>query len=351
MAKPMAKGMEKSVAKTVAKTMEKDARAGQRLPVLCLAGPTGAGKTALAIRLAEELDGEIVNADSRQVYADFPILTAQPDQSELEAAPHHLYGFLATGEPMDVQKWMALAVARARDIAARGKLPLFVGGTGMYFERLLHGIAQVPAIPRELHDRLEERADREGSPTLHRELQNLDPELALRLHPNDRQRIVRGLEVALGTDRPLTRWHREAHALVLCEGALLVVDTALAALEPRLAARIDAMLARGAVEEARKAWKRCPNRKAPGWSGIGCREMCQFLQGDLTLEEARELWVKNTRAYAKRQITWFRGRAGTSWIGADDLAGALEAHKAFWSGKEDGSVQRQLVPATERNIP
>lgn len=305
-----------------------------KLPVLCLAGPTGAGKTALAIRLAQELGGEIINADSRQVYADFPILTAQPDAEELAQAPHHLYGCLATSEHLDVQKWLDKAIPKAREIADRGRLPLFVGGTGMYFERLLRGIADVPEIDRDLHDRLEARARDEGSRVLHEELRGLDPDLAARLHPNDRQRVVRGLEVALGTGRPLSVWQREAHKQALCEGALLVVDTKLPVLEPTLAARIDKMLANGAVEEAKAAWWRCPDEEAPGWSGIGCREMCQYLLGHLSLEEARELWVKNTRAYAKRQITWFRGRPYATWIGASDLAAALAAHMAFWAQRQ-----------------
>lgn len=318
---------------------EKESAAGkektaEKLRVLCLAGPTGAGKTALAIRLANELDGEIVNADSRQVYADFPVLTAQPDRAELAKACHHLYGYLATSDRIDVQKWLSKAVAKAREIAERGRLPVFVGGTGMYFERLLRGIADVPDIPKDLHDRLEERVKREGSPALHMELETLDPELAASLHPNDRQRIVRGLEVALGTGRPLTLWQRQGHTQALCEGALLVVDTKLGVLEPRLAARIDKMIALGGIEEARTAWQRCPDEKAPGWSGIGCREMCQFILGRLSVEEARELWVKNTRAYAKRQITWFRGRPYATWIGADDPAAALAAHKAFWAGRK-----------------
>lgn len=302
--------------------------------VLCLAGPTGAGKTALAIRLATTLGCEIVNADSRQVYADFPIITAQPSAEEQAQASHHLYGFLSTEATIDVQSWMDLALGTIDNILARGRIPLLVGGTGMYFERLLHGIADIPAIDSSLHARLEDMVAREGAPALHALLQERDPVLARRLHPNDRQRIVRGLEVAMGTAHPLSWWQQHAHRAPSCEGPLLVVNTSLARLEPGLAARIDKMLAHGALDEAKRALARCQNPKAPGWSGIGCRELFAFLAGSLDLAAARELWLKNTRAYAKRQITWFRGRAEAVWIGADDLDAALRTWEDFCAGGE-----------------
>lgn len=303
-------------------------KAGKRR-VLCLAGPTGAGKTALAIRLAKELGCEIINADSRQVYADFPIITAQPDAAELQQAVHHLYGYLPCQAATDVQSWMDRAVTCMDEIAGRGHLPLLVGGTGLYFQHLLHGIADIPAVDASLHEHLEAEARKEGSPAMHERLSRLDPVLARRLHPNDRQRIVRGLEVALGTDHVLSWWHANAHREPVCEGPLLVVNTPLQALEPRLALRIDKMLAAGALEEGRLAWEKCPDPGAPGWSGIGCQEVAAYLQNSLSLSEARELWYKRTRAYAKRQITWFRGRREAVWIAADDAAAALAAWQAF----------------------
>lgn len=296
--------------------------------VLCLAGPTGAGKTALALRLARALDGEVVNADSRQVYADFPVITAQPAPEERAQAPHHLYGFLATDRGMDVQTWMDMAVGVVDDILARGRVPLLVGGTGMYFHRLLHGIADVPDTDPEVRARLAGELEEQGSPALHRRLGELDPVLARRLHPNDRQRILRGLEVALSTGRPLTWWQTERNVPPPCEGPLLVVDTPLKELEPVLARRVDAMLTAGALEEAATALEHCPDPKAPGWSGIGCRELLGHLTGQCDLVSARELWIRNTRAYAKRQITWFRGRAEARFIGARDADRAL----AIWKG-------------------
>ena len=297
--------------------------------VLCLAGPTGAGKTALAIQLARALDGEIVNADSRQLYADFPIITAQPSAEEQHQCPHHLYGCLATEQVMDVHTWTRLALDKVQAIRSRGHTPLLVGGTGMYFHILLHGIADIPAIPSALHEELLFRVVREGSAALHEELSRRDPVLAGRLHPNDRQRIVRGLEVALGTEHPLSWWQEHAAQAPLCAGPLLVIDTPLKDLEPRLLRRIDQMLALGALDEGKRAWERCPNPSAPGWSGIGCREICAHVQGQADLAQTRELWMKNTRAYAKRQITWFRGRRETVWLRSEDKDGALRCWDAF----------------------
>lgn len=304
------------------------------LPVLCLAGPTGAGKTALALQLAERLGGEVVNCDSRQLYRDFPVITAQPSPEERAVCPHHLYGWLETERAMDVATWIGLAVAKAGEIVSRGHVPLLVGGTGMYFQHLLHGIAQVPAVAPELHAALTARLRSEGSPALHAELAAKDPELAGRLHPNDGQRVVRGLEVAMGTEHPLTWWHKNAAGSAPCRGPLLVVNTPLAELEPALARRIDLMLKAGALDEARRAWSLCPDERAPGWSGIGCQEVCQHLLGRMGLDETKSLWLKNTRAYAKRQITWFRGRPEAVWIGAGDLDGALAAWRAFADGEE-----------------
>lgn len=294
------------------------------LPVLCLAGPTGAGKTALALKLADRLNGEVVNCDSRQLYRDFPVITAQPSAEEQEHCPHHLYGWLETEKAMDVATWIGLARKKILEVRGRKHVPLLVGGTGMYFQHLLHGIAQVPPVDPALHQELLLRLKSKGAPALHMELCKTDPELAARLHPNDGQRIVRGLEVALGTDHCLSWWHANAAGEPVCRGPLLCVNTPLNELEPRLARRIDIMIATGAVEEAEKAWGKCPCEEAPGWSGIGCRELCHYLLKKLSLEEAKLLWLKNTRAYAKRQITWFRGRREVAFITCDDVQACLD---------------------------
>ncbi|MDR1855541.1 MAG: tRNA (adenosine(37)-N6)-dimethylallyltransferase MiaA [Desulfovibrio sp.] len=276
--------------------------------VLCLAGATGTGKTAIAIAVAQEFGGEIVNADSRQVYADFPIITAQPTPAETGACPHHGYGTLSTGEKTTAGTWAQSAAGTARDIAARGGLPILVGGTGLYFHTLLNGIAAIPAIDPEIGKSLAARADAGELADLHRELARLDPAYAARTHPNARQRILRALEVARGTGKPFSWWHANAMQPPLCTGPLLVLDIGIAALEPRLAARIDRMLADGALAEAERAHRNCPDPAAPGWTGIGAAETLEVLLGTLSLDACKERWLARTRAYAKRQRTWFRGR-------------------------------------------
>ncbi|MDE5879428.1 MAG: tRNA (adenosine(37)-N6)-dimethylallyltransferase MiaA [Desulfovibrio sp.] len=285
---------------------------GRPCPVICLAGPTGAGKTALALLLARRLGGEIINADSRQVYADFPLITAQPTSGERAAAPHHLYGFLPTPQKISAGRWADMAAEKAREVAARGRVPLLVGGTGLYFQGLLRGMAAIPPIEAEVTRRLAARLESSGPEALHAELARADPAYAARIHPRDRQRILRALEVLEGTGRPFSWWHGHAMSAPPCAGPLFVLAARLAWLAPRLGRRIDAMLGAGAVEEARSALAlgpaRAGGRPLPGWSGIGCAELLEHLEGRLSLAECRARWLANTRAYAKRQLTWFRAR-------------------------------------------
>lgn len=304
------------------------------LPVICLAGPTGSGKTAAALAMAEALNGEVVNADSRQVYADFPLITAQPTPEERACCPHHLYGFLPTTQKISAGRWAEAAVAAVRDILARGATPLLVGGTGMYFQALLCGMAKIPHVDPALTASLSARLDEEGAPRLHQELTKTDPAYAARIHPNDRQRIIRALEVCIGTGRPFSWWHAHAMSAPLCAGPLLVLDASLAWLEPRLARRLDMMLENGALDEARAALSRCADPAAPGWSGIGCAEALAHLTGSLSLDQCRDLWLRNTRAYAKRQLTWFRARPEAVWLPPDKPAAVVEAAKKFWNVAE-----------------
>lgn len=278
------------------------------LSVICLAGPTGCGKTAAAIELAHALDAEIVNADSRQVYADFPCITAQPSAEERAACPHHLYGFLPTEARISAGRWADMAVETVRRLRDAGKRALLVGGTGLYFQTLLRGIADIPPVAPEISARWMERLAAEGPEPLHAELGRRDPSYAARIHPHDRQRIVRALEVLDATGKAFSWWHEHAMSPPRCAGPLYYLAPTLDWLEPRLARRIDQMLAEGALDEARAARRRNDDPAAPGWSGIGCAEVLAHLRGELSLEDCRTLWLRHTRAYAKRQLTWFRGR-------------------------------------------
>ena len=300
------------------------------LPVICLAGPTGSGKTAAALAMAEALDGEVVNADSRQVYADFPLITAQPSPEERACCPHHLYGFLPTENKISAGRWADAAADKVRDILARGKTPLLVGGTGLYFQALLRGMAQIPPVDPQLTAQLTARLEAEGAPRLHGELQACDPAYAAKIHPNDRQRIIRALEVCQSTGQTFTWWHGNSMSSPLCAGPLLTLNATLEWLEPRLARRLDMMLELGALDEARAAMNKCADPAAPGWSGIGCAEALAHLQGHLSAQDCRQQWLHNTRAYAKRQLTWFRARPEAVWLPPDKPEAFVEAAQRFW---------------------
>ncbi len=297
--------------------------------VVCLAGPTGAGKTAAALHLATALHGEVVNLDSRQVYKDFPIITAQPSAEELAVCPHHLYGFLSTEEKLSAGRFADKVMAVVQDITERGRLPILVGGTGLYFKTLLEGMADIPSVDAAISSELVQKCNKLGSPVLHKELSVVDADYAAKIHPNDKQRVVRALEVYAATGKTFTWWHENAPRIPHVRGPYLGIDTTLDALRPRLDARIKLMLEAGALEEAQTALQHCTDAKAAGWSGIGCAELHAHFCKGVPLPTALELWSKNTKAYAKRQLTWFRAVQNLQWFDTQDVQGMLQAIRAF----------------------
>ena len=274
--------------------------------LVCLSGPTGAGKTAAALALAEAFSVSVINADSRQVYRDFPVITAQPSPEERGRCPHLLYGFLPTEEKLGAGEYARLAAIAIREESEKGRLPVLVGGTGLYFKALLEGIAPIPDIPPDIGAHWRKRCDQEGSAALHSLLAECDPVYAAKIHPNDRQRIMRALEVWQATGKPFSWWHARPVEQSPYAACKIGLELPMAELEPVLQRRIELMLRAGALEEAQTALGRCSDPAAPGWSGIGCAELHAHLGGRISLEECRALWFKNTRAYVKRQNTWFR---------------------------------------------
>ena len=307
-----------------------------RSPLLLVAGPTGAGKSRAALALALEYNGAIINMDSRQIYRDFPIITAQPDAEEQRAAPHMLYGFLPCEAKMTAGVYAKLAAEAVAQCRAKGRLPILVGGTGLYIQALLAGIADIPAVPADISRYWQERLRVAGARELHRELARLDPDYAAKIHANDSQRITRALEVCTATGRAFSWWHKQPEAAPLASGTVLRlgVGLPLAELTLHLKERIGQMLASGAVEEARRALTHCRDPRAPGWSGIGCAELFSFVHGELGLEQTLDLWLRNTRAYAKRQMTWFKKDTNIHWFSPDDLGAILrEAGRFLASGR------------------
>ncbi len=299
--------------------------------ILCFAGPTGAGKTALALTLAETLNGEIINTDSRQVYADFPIITAQPSAAERAFCPHHLYGFLPTQSKLSAGSFSDMAMEKILQVIARGKVPILVGGTGLYFKTMLQGICAIPAVPKDVSEKLMQRCAEEGSQALHKELVVIDAKYAARIHENDKQRIVRALEVHAATGKNFSWWHEHDVPKPLVQGLYMALDVDLNELTPMLAKRIEHMLLQGALAEATSALEKCTDGKAPGWSGIGCQELYAHMCLGVRLEETLERWRNNTRAYAKRQLTWFRAQKDIVWFLPKDIQKMCNVAKKYFA--------------------
>jgi tRNA dimethylallyltransferase len=298
---------------------------------LLIMGPTASGKSALALALAARLGGEIVNADSMQVYRDFRILTARPTPEEEARVPHHLYGHVDAAELYSVGRWLADALAVIGAVRARGKTPIVVGGTGLYFKALTQGLAEIPAADPELRAALRERAAREGAPALHAELARRDPATAARLEPNDAPRILRALEVLESTGESITALQAQTRpALAPSEWRGLALTPEREVLYAAINARFDAMLAQGALEEARAFAARGLDPALPAMKAHGAPALMAHLRGELTLVEAAEIGKRDTRRYAKRQFTWIAGQM-PDWprVAAPELGARIAAALAL----------------------
>ncbi len=276
--------------------------------VVLIAGPTASGKSALALELAERAGGIIINADSMQLYRDLRILTARPTADEEAAVAHRLYGYVDAAINFSAGAWLADAASALTNARAQGRLPIFVGGTGLYFKALTRGLSAVPPIPNEVREEVRARLERDGVEALHTELARHDPLAAERLEPRDRSRIARALEVIEGTGRSLLDWHRDGLPPVLPAGAFSALFLApdREALYARIDARFDAMLKAGALEEVECLAARQLDPLMPAMKAHGVPPLLGYLKGEITLDEAAQIGRADTRHYAKRQFTWFR---------------------------------------------
>mgnify|MGYP003563561063 FL=1 len=275
-----------------------------------IAGPTASGKSALALGIAERQGGVIVNADAVQVHRAWRVLSARPSEDEEARAPHALYGHLAPEEEYSVGQWLR----DLEPLLASGARLILVGGTGLYFSALTEGLAEIPPVPAEVRARAAERLAEGGAPAL---LAGIDAETAARIDRANPARVRRAWEVLHATGRGLAQWQDETGPprLPLDQTVALRVDAPRDWLAERIARRFDAMLAAGALDEARALlpyWR----HDLPAAKAIGAPELVAHLRGDMTLDDARERAVTATRRYAKRQRTWFRARMG-EWHGID----------------------------------
>jgi tRNA dimethylallyltransferase len=289
-------------------------------PVLTIVGATATGKSALALELAEQLSGEIINADALQVYRGFDIGTAKPSRQDRERVAHHLLDILEPDEPFSAGEFARRARASIDQIRGRDRLPIVVGGSGLYLRALIDGISPVPAVDPDLRKRLRQRLDSEGSEPLRAELSRLDPTTAERLAPADSQRLLRALEVALGTGRPLSDWIADKPFGAGLAASWIGLTVSRAVLYDRITVRVGQMLADGWVNEVRQLLGQGLEPSLPAFQAIGYRQLASHLAGETDLEEATERIVQATRQYAKRQLTWFRRQPAIEWFQATEAS-------------------------------
>jgi tRNA dimethylallyltransferase len=302
---------------------------------ILLAGPTASGKSALALRLAERLGGAVVNADSMQVYSDLRIITARPTPDEEARAPHRLYGHVDAAENYSVGRW-CVDVRTAIDEAERaGRVPILVGGTGLYFKALTQGLAAVPPVPADVRASVRGRLQADGVAPLYAELMQRDPVTAQRLMPADRSRVSRALEVILATGRSLTEWHREGMppSVDAARAAKIFLAPERAQLYRQIDERFDRMILSGAVDEVRRLGERGLDPSLPAMKAHGVPWLLRHLRGEIALDEAVDGAKRDTRRYTKRQLTWFRNQM-TDWTWAEPEAGSLERQLAKVLGEK-----------------
>jgi tRNA dimethylallyltransferase len=274
-----------------------------------IAGPTASGKSALALRLAQAVGGDIVNADSMQLYRDLAVLTARPSREETILAPHHLFGVADAADGWSVGRWLDAARTELEDIARWRRSAIVVGGTGLYFRALTQGLADIPPVPREVTRRLEAEAGAAGELALRPRLARLDPESEARIERGDRQRLLRALAVAEHTGRSLSAWQRDTMpSLADGEWRGVVIEPPREALYAACDTRLSAMFEAGAIEEVRALAARGLDPTLPAMKAVGVREVIEHLEGGTARDDALARAQQATRHYAKRQLTWFRNQ-------------------------------------------
>jgi len=301
-------------------------------PAILIHGPTASGKTKLAISLARKLGGEILNADAMQCYSDLEILTARPDAEELAAAPHHLFGHVDAAVRHSAGAWSKEAATTIAALNAADKVPIIVGGTGLYLMALTDGLSDIPAIDERFRTQARDMVETDVSAAW-AHLTAHDPEAADRIEPNDRQRMARALEVLLATGKPISSFHGQAAPLLPPGGWVGVTLTPpRETLYGRINARVDAMMKAGALEEARRLWSRKLDPALPAMRAHGMPGFCDVFEGRSSLEDAVERCKRDTRRYAKRQMTWIAHQF-TLWprIPSQDLSVRTRVVADIWA--------------------
>jgi tRNA dimethylallyltransferase len=308
---------------------------------ILIAGPTASGKSAAALTLAEHLRGTVINADSMQVYRELAILTARPEQADMKLVPHRLYGIVGAEEAYSVGRWLEDAACAIREAQGEGRVPILVGGTGLYFKALIEGLAPVPDVPPEIRKAWRERAEKLGAEGLYRELRARDPAMAARLKPTDPQRLLRALEVIDGTGVSLLEWQGGNTAPVLAPDSVLrlVIAPEREAVYAAIDARFAAMVEAGALEEVGALLALGLDPSLPAMRAQGVRQLASYLAGESSLEAAIAKAKTETRRYAKRQMTWLR-RFMKDWEWYPDAPAANASIDSSFPRKRESSNPR-----------
>ena len=289
--------------------------------ILVIVGPTASGKTRMAVELAQRHNGEVISADSMQIYRTMDIGTAKPTKEEMGGIPHHMIDVADPEEDFSVARYVEMAAQCVDDVLARGKLPIVAGGTGLYIDSLLSGRTFAPFSPDSaLRGELERELAEKGGQAMLEALAQVDPEAAQRLHPNDHKRIVRALEVYRSTGKTITQYNRETQAIPPRYNALTIglAFQDRQAMWRRIDQRVDEMVAAGLEDEVRRLLTSGISPKCTAMQAIGYKEFTQALSGEMTWQEAADVVKLRSRQYAKRQLTWFGRNPNTRWVRWDD---------------------------------
>ena len=311
---------------------ESEHKSGCVIPacLIFLMGPTASGKSSLALSLAKRFGLEIVNADSVQVYQGLDIGSAKPSAQERQQVPHHLLDMTTPDQPYSADRYRQAAWNVISECQQRGRVPLFVGGSGLYFRAVAQGLVNIPVMEPGIRQKLRQEGECVGWPALHQRLSQVDPELAAKLAPGDGQRITQGLAVFVATGRSLSQWQKEqppAPAFAILKLARLWSREDLYA---RIDARFGRMLAQGLLKEAQRLLDLGYDRSLPAMKAVGYRQLFPYLEGQTSLSEAVEIAKRESRRYAKRQMTWLRREADLHWLPAEGEVEALALVEDFF---------------------
>ena len=281
--------------------------------IILISGPTASGKSNFAIKIAKKINGEIINADSMQVYKKFKILTARPETQNQKKIKHHLYGVIDLNKKFSTGQWLKAVIKIIEDIKKRKKIPILVGGTGLYFQSLINGLVEIPEVPKKIRKKIRLLQKIEGQEKFYQSLLKIDPKVKKKINPNDKQRSIRAYEIKYYTNISMYDWLKKTKSVFKTKEFLkLYVDLKREDLVKKISERAKTMIQDGAINEVKRFLKLKVRRDHSIQKVIGIAELSQYIKKQINLNEAQELITIKTRQYAKRQATWARSRMG-SW--------------------------------------